>query len=79
MRSHVIDAEPAPAMIPATSVMRAGSRPHIGSRSIGSAGAVIRDILLLFLVVLCIPFVMLGLGLPIALLVQLVSWIGGLL
>jgi hypothetical protein len=38
----------------------------------------VRDVLLLLAVILSIPFVIMALGLPIALVAQLFLWIGGL-
>lgn len=43
------------------------------------AAAVLGDVLGAVAIVLCIPFVILAIGLPIALCVRLLLWIGGLL
>jgi hypothetical protein len=40
------------------------------------AAAVVGDLLWLLAIVLCIPFVILAIGTPIALLARLLSWIG---
>jgi len=43
------------------------------------AAAVVGELLALLGLVLCIPFVILAIGMPIALLVRLLLWIGGAL
>ena len=43
------------------------------------AGVVVGDLLGAAAIVLCIPFVILAIGAPIALLLRLLLWIGGLL
>ena len=43
------------------------------------AAVVVGDVLGAVAIVLCIPFVILAIGIPIALCVRLVLWIGGLL
>jgi hypothetical protein len=44
----------------------------------GRWGAILGDLLALLAVVVFIPFVMLGVGLPVVLAVQLVLWVGRL-
>jgi hypothetical protein len=43
------------------------------------AAAVVGELLALVGIVLCIPFVILAIGMPIALLVRFLLWIGGVL
>jgi hypothetical protein len=45
--------------------------------SLRRAAGVVADLLVLAGIVFCIPFVILGIGLPIALGVRLILWIGG--
>jgi hypothetical protein len=66
------------AVMPATSYM-SGARRRGAASSIRRAWSIVRDGLMVLAVVLCIPFIIIGIGLPIALIVQLVLWIGRLL
>lgn len=67
------------ANIPATSGMLAAVRQDNVAPAIRRAGGVIRDAMMLLGIVLSIPFVIVCIGLPIVLVVQLLLWIGGLL
>ena len=49
------------------------------SGSLTRAGGVVGEFVLLVGLVCCIPFVILGIGIPIALVVRLLLWVGGLL
>jgi hypothetical protein len=49
------------------------------SGSLTRAGGVIGEFLVLVGLVCCIPFVILGIGIPIALVVRLLLWVGGML
>jgi hypothetical protein len=49
------------------------------SRPFRRAAVVVADLLGAVVIVLCIPFVILAIGMPIALCVRLLLWIGGLL
>ncbi len=55
------------------------ARPLVGSGPLRRAAAVIGDLFAAVGVVLCIPFVILAIGIPIALCVRLLLWIAGLL
>ncbi len=52
--------------------------PHVSSRigAFASMGNFIGDLLVLMGLVFCLPFVILGLGLPLALLIRVLMWIG---
>jgi hypothetical protein len=53
--------------------------PLIVSGRLWRATVVVGDLLGAVAIVLCIPFVMLAIGIPIVLCVRLLMWIGGLL
>ena len=55
------------------------ARPVAVSGPLRRAAAVVGDVLEAAVMVLCIPFVILAIGIPIALCVRLLLWIGGLL
>lgn len=55
------------------------SQPRIVPGFLSRAGLVVGDILVAAAVVLCIPFVILAVGIPIALAVRLLLWSVGLL
>jgi hypothetical protein len=55
------------------------ARPVAVSGLLRRAAAVVGDLLATAAVVLCFPFVILAIGIPIALCVRLLLWIGGLL
>jgi hypothetical protein len=52
--------------------------PHVSPRisAFASMGNFIGDLLVLMGLVFCLPFVILGLGLPLALLIRVLVWIG---
>jgi hypothetical protein len=55
------------------------TRPLIVSGRLWRATVVVGDLLGAVAIVLCIPFVILAIGIPIVLCVRLLVWIGGLL
>jgi hypothetical protein len=55
------------------------ARPVAVSGPLRRTAAVVGDLLAAAAMVLCIPFVILAIGIPIALCVRLLLWIGGLL
>ena len=55
------------------------ARPLVVPGPIRRAAVVIGDLFAAVGIVLCIPFVILAIGIPIALCVRLLLWIGGLL
>lgn len=55
------------------------ARAQIAPGSLRRAAGVVGDLLGVVAIVLCIPLVILAIGLPIALFVRLLLWIGGLL
>ena len=55
------------------------ARPLALPGALRRAAGVVGDLLAAVAIVLCIPFVILAIGLPIALCVRLLLWIGGLL
>jgi len=55
------------------------ARPLVVPGPLRRAAALIGDLLAVVGIVLCIPFVILGIGIPIALCVRLLLWMGGLL
>jgi hypothetical protein len=54
-------------------------RPLVVPGRLWRAAVVVGDLLGAVAIVLCIPFVILAIGIPIALCVRLLLWIGGLL
>jgi hypothetical protein len=54
-------------------------RPLVVPGPLRRAAVVVGDLLAAVAVVLCVPFVILAIGTPIALCVRLLLWIGGLL
>jgi hypothetical protein len=62
---------------PATTLNEA--RPLVVSGPLWRATVVVGDLLGAVAIVLCIPFVILAIGIPIVLCVRLLMWIGGLL
>jgi hypothetical protein len=52
--------------------------PHVSPRisAFASMGNFISDLLVLMGLVFCLPFVILGLGLPVALFIRVLLWIG---
>ena len=61
----------------ATTFNQAPPLPRPGS--LGRAARVVGDLLGAVAIVLCVPFVILAIGIPIALGVRLLLWVGGLL
>jgi hypothetical protein len=61
-----------------TASLRHGPRRE-RSGSLGRAVGVVGEFLALVGIVCCIPFVILAIGLPIALAVRLLLWVGGVL
>jgi hypothetical protein len=55
------------------------ARPLVVPGRLWRAAVVVGDLLGAMAIVLCIPFVILAIGIPIALCVRLLLWIGGLL
>lgn len=55
------------------------ARPLVVPGRLWRAAVVVVDLLAAVAIVLCIPFVILAIGIPIALCVRLLLWIGGLL
>jgi hypothetical protein len=55
------------------------ARPLVFPGPLRRAAVVVGDLLAAVAIVLCIPFVILAIGTPIALCVRLLLWIGGLL
>jgi len=55
------------------------ARPLVGPGRLRRAAVVIGDLCAAVGIVLCIPLVILAIGIPIALCVRLLLWIGGLL
>jgi hypothetical protein len=55
------------------------ARPLVVAGLVRRAAVVVGDLLGAAAIVLCIPFVILAIGIPIALCVRLLLWIGGLL
>jgi hypothetical protein len=55
------------------------ARPLVVPGRLWRADVVVGDLLGAVAIVLCIPFVILAIGIPIALCVRLLLWIGGLL
>lgn len=55
------------------------ARPLVVPGPLRRAAVVIGDLFAAMGIILCIPFVILAIGIPIALCVRLLSWIGGLL
>jgi hypothetical protein len=53
--------------------------PRVGSGGLSRAAGVVGDLLGAVAIVLCIPFVILAIGIPLALGVRLLLWVGGLL
>jgi len=49
-----------------------------GTRCLDQEGYAVRDVLMLLAVIMSVPFVILAFGLPIALVAQLLLWIGRL-
>jgi hypothetical protein len=56
-----------------------GPRPLVVPGRLWRAVVIVGDVLAAVALVLCIPFVILAIGIPIALCVRLLMWIGGLL
>jgi hypothetical protein len=54
------------------------TRALVGPGPFRCAAVVVGDLFLAMAVVLCIPFVILAIGIPIALCVRLLLWVGGL-
>ena len=70
---------PPPAALPLTRTFPdAAARPRAAGTLKRAMGAVV-DIVVLLGIVMCIPFAILAVGIPIALLAQLVLWIARLL
>ena len=55
------------------------ARPLVVPGRLWRAAVVVGDVLAAVAIVLCIPFVILAIGIPIALCVRLLLWLGGLL
>ena len=55
------------------------ARPLRRPGSLGRAASVVGDLLAAVAIALCVPFVILAIGIPIALGVRLLLWVGGLL
>jgi hypothetical protein len=55
------------------------ARPLVGGGPLRRAAVLVGDLLGAVAIVLCIPFVILAIGTPIALCLRLLLWIGGLL
>ena len=55
------------------------ARPLFLARPLRRAAALVGDLIGAVAVVLCVPFVILAVGTPIALCVRLLLWVGGLL
>ena len=55
------------------------ARPLAVPGALRRAALAVGDLLAALAIVLCIPFVILAIGIPIALCIRLVLWIGGLL
>jgi hypothetical protein len=55
------------------------ARPQTGPGRLWRAVVIVGDLLAAVVTVLCIPFVILAIGIPIALCVRLLVWIGGAL
>ena len=53
--------------------------PQMVPSSVRRVAGVAGDVLVLLGIVLCVPFVILAIGIPIALCVRLLVWIGGML
>jgi hypothetical protein len=53
--------------------------PRVGFGGLSRAAGVVGDLLGAVAIVLCIPFVILAIGIPLALGVRLLLWVGGLL
>jgi hypothetical protein len=64
-------------VVPSAQALIPGS-VYARSGAVGRVAAIGGDLLALCGIVLCIPFVILGIGIPIALFVQLLLWIGRL-
>jgi hypothetical protein len=54
-------------------------RPLVGPGPVRRAAVVLGDLCAAVSIVFCIPLVILGIGIPIALCVRLLLWVGGLL
>jgi hypothetical protein len=55
------------------------ARPLVVPGSLRRAATAVGDLLAAVAIVLCVPFVILAIGIPIALCVRLLLWMGGLL
>jgi hypothetical protein len=79
MRTYETVERPPGATIPAAPDILGVVLRYDVAQAIRQIGGVLRDALMLLAVVFSIPFVVVCIGLPIALLVQLLLWIGRLL
>ena len=77
MRSHAIAHPHAPYISAATGDVQSSMR--LAADLAGRTARVGVDLLMLMAVILSLPFVILAIGIPIALAVQLLMWIGRLL
>ena len=76
MRTYLTVESPLGTTIPATPEILATAGRNDVAHAIRRIGGVLRDALLLLAVVFSIPLVILCIGLPIALLVKLLLWLG---